>query len=198
MPKNLSPGVAMLTMALLMVAGCSDSGDERFRQLAQQTIRQQAAQNERMAKQSQEIAEASRRLVQGDAEARKDLLAAQKQLTSELHSERANIDRQREQLETERRAIAAQRHRDPIVAQAIAAFGLTLACLAPLALAAFVIRAVTQHGDESAALGELLVLEMTSEKPMLLPMVPRPVAALEHSAPPHDDEAAKAAVSTTD
>ena len=50
MPKNLSPGAVMLTTTLLLLVGCSDSPDERFRQLAQQTIHQQAAQNERMAK----------------------------------------------------------------------------------------------------------------------------------------------------
>ncbi|MBT6155352.1 MAG: hypothetical protein HOH82_11870 [Planctomycetaceae bacterium] len=198
MRKNLSPAVAVLTMTLLMVAGCADSSDEQFRQLAQQTIRQQAAQNERMAKQSHEIAEASRRLVQGDAEARKDLLAAQRQLTSELHSERASIDRQREEMERERQNIAAQRHRDPIVAQAIATFGLTLACLAPLALAAFIIRAVTQDGDENAALGDLLVVEMTSEKPMLLPIEPRPAAALEHSPAKDDNETVTTTASSAD
>jgi len=180
MPKNLSPGMAMLTMALLMVTGCSDSRDERFRQLAQQTIRQQAAQNERMAKQSQQIAEASRRLVQGDAEARKDLLAAQKQLTSELHSERTNLDRQREEMEQERRDIAARRHRDPVIAKAISAVGLTLACLLPLFLAAYIIRAVTQDGEDSDALSELLIVELTAEQPLLLPMAPRSVTALEH------------------
>jgi len=181
MPKNLSPGVAMLTMTLLLLAtGCSDSRDERFRQLTQQTIRQQAAQNERMAKQSQEIAEASRRLIQGDTEARKDLLTAQKQLTSELHSERANLDRQREEMEQERRDIAAQRHRDPVIAKAIGAVGVTLACLLPLLLAAYIIRAVTRDSDESAALSELLVVEMTAEQPLLLPRSPRSAAALEH------------------
>ena len=107
MPKNLSPGVAMLTMTLLMVTGCADSRDERYSQLAQQALRQQAAQNERLADQSQQIAEASRRLVAGDAEARKDLLDAQEQLTSELHSERAGLDRQRANLERERQNIAA-------------------------------------------------------------------------------------------
>jgi hypothetical protein len=195
MPKNLG---LMLTMMLLLAAGCADSRDERYGQLAQQALREQSEQNQRMAEQSQQIAEASRRLVEGDAEARKDLLAAQRQLTSELHSERANIDRQREEMEQERRDIAARRHRDPIVAEAITAFGLTLACLAPLALAAFVIRAVTQDGDESAALSEMLVVEMTSEKPKLLPIAPRPAAALEHSPPLHDDETAATAASNTE
>ena len=57
----------------------------------------------------------------------------------ELHSERAGIGCQREEMEQERRNIAAQRHRDPVIARAIGAVGLTLACLLPLLLAAYVI-----------------------------------------------------------
>ena len=198
MPKNLSPGVAMLTMTLLLITGCADSRDERFRQLAQQSLREQSEQNKRLAEQSKQIAEASRRLVEGDAAARKDLLAAQKQLSSELHSERAGIDRQREKLEQERRSIAAQRHRDPVIAQAIGAVGLTMACLLPLLLAAYVIRAVNRDGDDNAALSELLVMEITAERPLLLQNSPRPVAALELAPPPEDDESAGIAAASTD
>jgi hypothetical protein len=185
-------------MILLLATGCTDSRDERFNQLAQQALREQAEQNKRLAEQSKQIAEASRRLVEGDAAARKDLLAAQKQLTSELHSERAGIDRQREELEQERRNIAAQRHRDPVIAQAIGAVGLTLACLLPLLLAAYVIHAVNQNGDDNAALSELLVMEITAEQPLLLPISPRPVAALEHSPLLEDDETAGVAASSAD
>ncbi len=199
MPKNLLSEAAMLLMmTLLLVTGCADSRDERFNQLAQQALREQSEQNKRMADQSRAIVEASRRLVKGDAEARKDLLAAHRQLTSELHSERTNLDRQREELEQERRNIAVQRHRDPVIAQAIGAVGLTLACLLPLLLAGYIIRAVNQNGDDSAALSELLVLEITSEQPLLLPISHRPVAALEHSLLPEDDESTGTAASNSD
>ena len=201
MPKNLSPAAAillMMLMTLLLVTGCADSRDERFNQLAQQALREQAEQNQRMADQSREIAAASRRLVEGDAAARKDLLTAHRQLTSELHSERANLNHQREELEQERQNTAVQRHRDPVIAQAIGAVGLTLACLLPLLLAGYVIHAVNQNGDDSAALGELLVLEMTAEQPLLLPISPRPVAALEHTSPSDDDETSGTTTSSTD
>ena len=198
MPKNLSPGAAMLLMTLLLAVGCADSGDERFRQLAQQALHEQSEQNKRLAEQSRQIAEASRRLVEGDAAARKDLLAAHKQLMSELHSERANLDRQHEEMEQERRNIAARCHRDPVIAQAIGAVGLTLACLLPLLLAAYVIRAVSQNADDSAALSELLVMEITAERPLLLPISPRPVAALEHTPPSEGDETDGTATSGTE
>ncbi len=183
MPKNLSPGVAMLTMTLLLVAGCADSRDERLAKLAQQALSEQSEQNKRLAEQSKQIAEAARRLVEGDAEARKDLLAAQKQLSSELHSERVNLDRQREEIEQERRSIAAQRHRDPVIAQAIGAVGLTLACLLPLLLAGYIVYTLNRSSDDNDALSELLIMEITAEKPKLLPMTSQPIAAIEHETP---------------
>eukprot|EP00913_Durusdinium_trenchii_P013430 g12611.t1 len=189
MPRNLPPGAAiMLTMTLLLATGCGSARDERYRRLAEHTLHEQSQQNKRLAEQSKQIVDASQRLVEGDAQSRRDLLEAQKQLTGELHSERAGIDRQREEMEQERRNIAAQRHRDPVIAQAIGAVGLTLACLLPLLLAAYVIRAVNQDGDASAELGKLLVMEMTAEQPLLLPVSSRPIGALEHSPPPEGDD----------
>jgi hypothetical protein len=174
---------------LLVVTGCTDSGDERFRRFAQQALSEQAEQNKRLAEQSRQIAEASRRLVEGDAEARKDLLAAQRQLTSELHAERVSLDRQREEMEQERRTLAAQRHRAPIIAQAIGVLGVTLACLLPLLLAAYIIRAVSQNRDDSAALSELLIMEIAADEPLLLP-APKRVPALEHLPSPDEGEPA--------
>jgi hypothetical protein len=52
----------------------------------------------------------------------------------QIQAQRAEFDRQRDGLERERRELAAQRGRDPIVAQAIGAFGIMLACLLPLLL----------------------------------------------------------------
>ncbi len=101
-------------------------------------------------------------------------------------------------MEEERRSLAAERRRAPVIAQAIGAVGLTLACLAPLLLAAYVIRAVNQDGDESAALSELLVMEMTADQPLLLPISRPRVAALEHTPPSEGDETAATAASSTD
>ena len=198
MPKNLSPAATMLMMTLLLMTGCADSRDEEFRQLAQQTIRQQAAQNERMAKQSQQIVEASKHLVANDAQARKEMIGAHAALQKELQTERANINQQLTELESERREIARQRGRDPIIAQAIGGVGLTLACLLPLLLAGYVIYSLNRSSDDSDALSEMLVMEIVAEKPILLPISPRPVATLEHSPLPEDDETAATTASSTD
>ena len=198
MPQNLSPGVAMLTMTLLLMAGCADSRDERFRQLAEQSLRQQSEQNKRLAEQSQQIAEASKHLVENDSRARKEMIAAHATLQKDLQAERANINQQLSELETERREIAKQRGRDPIVARTIAGVGLTLSCMLPLLLAGYVIYSLNQSSDDDDALSEMLVMEITAEKPKLLPIAPHPVAALEHVPPPDDDETAATAASSTD
>ena len=184
--KNLSPGVAMLMMTLLLVTGCADSPDERLAELAEQSLRQQASQNEQLAEQSKQIAEASRHLVENDSQARKEMIAAHATLQKELQTERANINQQLSKIEQERRAIGQQRGRDPIVAQTIGAVGLTLACLLPLLLAGYIIYTLNHSNDDNDALSELLVLEITAEKPKLLPMAPRSVAVVEHKQSPRE------------
>ena len=198
MPKTLGMHRAKLMMALLLTTGCADSRDDRLAEMAQQSLREQARQNERLTKQSQQIAEASRHLIENDSRARRDMIAAHTTLQKELQTERANINQQLSELESERREIARQRGRDPIIANAISCIGLTLACLLPLLLAGYVIYSLNRSSDDSDALSEMLVLEITAEKPKLLPMVPRSVTAIEHAPPRDDNETAVTAVSSTD
>ncbi|MGE4104385.1 MAG: hypothetical protein AB7E74_20675 [Pirellulales bacterium] len=90
-------------------------------------------------------------------------------LQKNLQQERSHLDEQRAQLEEERRSIAAARHRDPLIANAIiAAVGLLVAVL-PLGLCWHLLRGLYRPGDDSEALGELLVQEMTSDRPLILP-----------------------------
>ena len=181
MPKNLSPSGAMLTMTLLLATGCADSRDDRLAEMAQQSMREQARQNERLTSQSQQIAEASKHLVENDSQARKEMIAAHATLQKELQTERANINQQLSKLESERREIARQRGRDPIIANAISGIGLTLACLLPLLLAGYVVYSLNRSSDDSDALSEMLVMEITAEKPKLLPSLRPTVAAIEHT-----------------
>ena len=158
------------------IAGCSRSPDERLAEFAQQTMAEQSRQNHRMADQSEaiveeshQIAEAAKELVEHDAEARRELIAAQQELTSQLSDQQATIDAGRDRLEQDRREIAEQRHRDPIVAAVIQDFGLLIACLLPLLVAVLVIWQMQSQEPDHAAVAELLTLELTSEEPLLLP-----------------------------
>jgi predicted small lipoprotein YifL len=171
-------GVAMFAAVLLLatIVGCGREPDERLADFAQQTMSEQVRQNDRMADQSQavvaeshQLAETAKELVEHDAEARRELIAAQQELTSQLNGQQSAIYTGHEQLEQDRREIAEQRHRDPIIAAVIQAFGLFIACLLPLVVAVFVIRQMQSQEPDHAAVAELLVLELTADEPRLLP-----------------------------
>jgi ElaB/YqjD/DUF883 family membrane-anchored ribosome-binding protein len=196
MEQNARTIRAVMIAALLMLLttiGCGpapDMRDPRLADFARQSTEQQARQNEAMAKQSQavveesqKLAEAAQQLVQSDAKARTDMIAAQERLTTQLDQQRAAADKGRDQLEQERKQIAAQRHRDPIVAASIQTVGLIMAALLPLVVCIFVIRQMCRAEPDDAAVASLLVTELTAERPLLLPAPAlRPAPALAHHA----------------
>ena len=173
----------MLTLTvlatLLMTTGCGESPDMRDQRLvdfARESMTEQRKQNDRIADQakavveeSSQLATAAKELVQSDAEARRELIAAQTGLNSQLNDQRATVDAGRDQLEMERQQIAQQRIRDPMIAAAIQNTGLIIACLLPLVVCIFVIRQMKTQEPDHAAVAELLVSEMTSIRPILLP-----------------------------
>ena len=197
-----------MCLALLMlgvVGGCGRSADERLADFAQQTMTQQIKQNDRMADQSQavvaeshQLAETAKELVARDAEARREMIAAQQDLTSQLNGQQSAIHTGHQQLEQDRREIADQRHRDPIIAAVIQDFGLFIACLLPLVVAVFVIRQMQSQEPDHAAVAELLVLELTADEPRLLPGPMSQRHALTHDAPEEAQHALIAGDSTND
>ncbi len=183
-------GVAMFAAVVLLatIGGCGSSPDERLADFAQQSMSEQVRQNDRMADQSQavveethQLAETAKELVEHDAEARRELIAAQQELTSQLNGQQSAIYTGHEQLEQDRREIAEQRHRDPIIAAVIQDFGLFIACLLPLVVAVFVIRQMQSQEPDHAAVAELLVLELTADEPRLLPGPMSQRHALNHN-----------------
>ncbi len=162
--------LVLLTLIALL-AGCKNSPDERLVDMAKEHEKSQAEQSQQMARMQQEVAEGSKKLVEADAKAREALTAMQ----HELRSDQADIGHQRDQLETERREIAGQRNRDPIVAAAITNVGLILACLLPLLVCVYVLWSAGRCGESDAAVTEILVQELASDRPMLLPSPKRTV-----------------------
>ena len=184
--------VAMFAAVLLLatIGGCGKAPDERLADFAQQSMAEQRKQNDRIAHQSQavveeshQLAETAKALVERDAEARRELIAAQQELTSQLNEQQSAIHTGHQQLEQDRREIAEQRHREPITAAAIQNIGLTLACLLPLVVAVFVIRQMQSQEPDHAAVAELLILEMTADEPRLLPGPMSQRHALTHDDP---------------
>jgi hypothetical protein len=152
--------------SVAITVGCDES-----RRLAEQAARNtemQASQNHEMARVNREVAEGSRRLVAADAEARRQVLAIQK----DLQTERQQIAVGRDALEAERQQMAAQRHRDPVVAAAITNTGIILACLLPLALCGYLLHSLCGRSSEEA-IGDVLLMDLVSESPLLLPPAQR-------------------------
>ena len=119
-----------------------------------------------------ELIQVQQDLVDRDAQCRQDLNALQQESQSAIQVERQSIDRQREDLESERRDIADKRHRTPIIAAAVTQAGLILACLAPLALCVYLLWSLRSTAAEDEAVTELLVEELSSDRPRLLPPGP--------------------------
>ena len=178
--RTLLRPVAMyvLLMFALVIIGCGkppDLRDQRLAEFARESMTEQRQQNDRMAEQSvavvagsRQLAEAAQELVLQDAIARRELLAAQTELTSQLHDQRSRVDAGRDQLEQERRQIATQRTRDPLLAAAIYDVGLVLVSVLPLLVCLYVIRQMQVQEPDHAAVAEMLVLELTSQQPRFL------------------------------
>jgi hypothetical protein len=155
-----------IAFLLVAVAGCGGA-DDRLVELSERSLARQAEQNQQMARQSTEVAKATRQLVEADAKARQELIMAQTQLQSDLHTERTSLDRQHETLEGERKDLAAQRHQEPIVAAAIVQAATLLACVLPIVLCFFILSALRRETTDGV-LEDLLILELTDPRSQLL------------------------------
>src|SRR5262245_29288552 len=171
MTKTMLLPTAVAVAILVLITGCGDPPDKRLLDLAQQSLAQQARQSEQLAQQSRQVTEAARQLVAADAQARQELVAGMTQLQQQIQTQRSEFDRQRDTLERERRELAAQRGRDPILANAIGAIGVTMACLLPLLLAGYALYTVNRPSPEAdaEAVSEILIGEIVSPVPQLLP-----------------------------
>ena len=159
----------VLAVAVLLVplTGCGP-GDERLARLAEQSLHQQAEQNREMSELNREVTQAHQELIG---------------LQHDLEEQQAEVNHQRDQLESERREIAEQRHRDPIIAAAVNNVGLVLACLIPLALAGYLLYCLRNQSDDEAV-GELLIHELTTDRPLVLPLPQTDVACIEDQRKP--------------
>ena len=154
---NRALWIVAVAVFLVVVTSCDDE-DDRLVQFAEESVRQQAGQNREMSQLNREVAQAHQGLIN---------------LQQNLEEQQVQVNHQREQLESERREIAKQRHRDPIIAAAINSVGLVLACLIPLALAGYLLYCLRDRSDDEAV-GELLIQELTTDRPLVLPLAPDP------------------------
>jgi len=157
-------------MLLMMIAGCDENENARLAGMAEKNLDRQAEQNRQLAAMQREVAEGSRRLVEAGAAARNEMATLQR----DAQAERTEIGRQRDMLEEERRELAGSRYLDPVVAAAIHATGLLLACLLPLVLCGYLLQRPVVPADDTA-IAELLLHDLIVDQPL----VPRFTGASE-------------------
>ena len=161
-----------------IVTGCEEDENQRLAEMAERNL-------ERQAELQRRVAEGAQRLVEADAQARQEMVTLQR----EVQAERTEVGRQRDRLEEERRELAAQRHRDPIVASAITYLGLLLACLLLDRVCWLLLRCRPEPIDDVAVV-EVLLEDLVASRPLLLGSPDKPVPELPRGEPETGDEQA--------
>jgi len=151
----------MPTIIGLITVGCS-SGDDRLVELSRQSTERQAEQNRLVEANNRQVLEATNKLVEADAKSRTENI----ELHRQIEVERSGVNQQRDALEQERRQIAAERNRDPIIAESIqAAVGL-IAAILPLLVCLVLLRGLF-HKPDGESLAEILIEDLVSQHPLL-------------------------------
>jgi hypothetical protein len=130
--------------------------------LSRQSADRQAEQNRLVETNNQQVIDATKRLVEADAQGRKENI----ELHRQIEAERSGVNQQRDALEQERKQVADQRKRDPIVAEAILAAAGLIAAILPLAVCAYLLRGLFHKSDDEV-MAEVLIQELVAQRPLL-------------------------------
>jgi hypothetical protein len=165
--------VISLLVPIGLLIGCTPS-DDRLVNLSREANERQARQNGIIAEQSRSLAAERQSLANATSLLIERTGANQKELLSTFDKQSGVLAKERQQLQVESSRLLAQKEqlavaqiREPLIAQAIMSLGLVLACLAPLALCAWLFAHANRPDELSHALSELLVLDLVSKQPLL-------------------------------
>jgi hypothetical protein len=153
------------------MSGCGDDS-ARVAGVAHHALESQAKQNEELARLSGEVVESSQQLVEHDAQARTEILAAQQN----LQAQHSDLSQQRDDLELQRQRIAAQRQTESLLAPILLTLGTAFLCLLPIGVAGYALYLSRSGVPEMADVGQILIEELVSDTPKLLPPPVPPLA----------------------
>ncbi len=157
-----------LALGVCLMAGCDESDSQlhrRVAEVAQQGADRQAAQNAEMARLNREVAEGTRRMVEADALARADHVAVH----HEIQAERAVLHEGFDALEDERQQIAQQRRTESALGPALGLVSGTLVVSAVIGLCWLLLWQSHRSDPSDADVNAILIAELVSEHPRLLP-----------------------------
>ena len=176
--KRKTPSfVPIIMLVVLATTGCEEDENAQVAKVAIEAAKQQAELNQKMSRLNREVASGTKRLVEANAESQEKLVVMQ----GELQGEQAEVSRQRDNLETERKDIAAQRIRESVLAPVVAWILPFAICGLALVTCCFLLFGLRRATDDEAAISELLVEELASERPMLLAGPAANAAIQDHS-----------------
>jgi hypothetical protein len=158
MISKLIPKTLMLGIVVPILA--TRSCDDPSAQIAREAADRQAQQNTTMAELNKEVASGSHKLVEADAQARKEIVGVHR----DLQAERSRLDTGWSSLEHERREIAGQRRTESTLVSATTLAGGILLVVLLVAFCRHVLPA-NKANDTDAELSELLISEVLSNEP---------------------------------
>ena len=127
-PRSLHiHGMTLVIVTAPMLVGCSDS--ERVAEVALAGSKRQADLDQEMIRLNRDVASGTTRLVEAQAQADQQILAAQHEL-----------QQQRDALETERRQLAEKRTAESLLAPILLTLGSLFVCSLPLVLCWYLLR----------------------------------------------------------
>jgi len=165
MIRNSPSIVPLILLIALAMTGCEEDENAMVAKVATEAAKQQAELNQEMSRLNREVASGTKRLVEASAQSQDNLVALQR----DLQTEQAEVSRQRDKLEAERQDIATQRVRESLLAPVVAWILPFAVCGLALVTCCFLLFGLRNATDDEAAISELLVEELTSERPTLLP-----------------------------
>lgn len=156
----------LLILLLLTLVGC-ESSDQRLADYARQHVEQQAKQNITTSELARETSDNQRRMVESVEKSRQDLVGLQK-----------GLEQQRGQIAEERRELSERQHWESLLAPVLTSIGYLLITSLPLILCWYLLHTVRNSPADEAAVTQLLVQDLISETPVLLPAPSQPVRRL--------------------
>ena len=165
MIRNVTTNLAVILLAAVCMTGCREK--DRYREVAEvatQAADRQAQQNTEMARVQREVAEGTRRMVEADAEARKEIVVVHQ----EIQAERATLSDSFSKLETERKEIAQERRTESVLVPAVRVIGGAAVAVAVVLFCLALLVGLRRSDAIDSDVSELLISELVSEHPRLL------------------------------
>jgi hypothetical protein len=160
MYRSLTRTIAIPWIATILLSGC----DEQTVEIAREAADRQAQQNVVMAELQKEVATGTKRMVEADAQARKEVVGVHR----DLQAERSRLDSGWNDLEDERRQIAGQRRTESVLVPVIQTAGVFLLVALVLGFSWYVIVQGRYGGVAESDVSELLLDELLANQPTLL------------------------------